>query len=112
MKNSASDWINRGSNIWEYNKSLGTNDVGNLILNSTGDYTFGYRYQYTTNMTTQGDYVSNTSGTATLYLYSTSNPATAYPNGIEVIFGPEPFLELDKEAQSRQEQESYECPIS
>jgi hypothetical protein len=85
--NGTDKWISRGSNIWEGNFSVGY-DIGNLIFNYTqNELDIGYRWQYTANMSRAKDFVSNTSGTRKLYVYSTDNPGSAYQGGIELIYG-------------------------
>ena len=78
---STNNWTNYSENVWNYTFAITASDVGNLIFND--GTSFGIK-NWTINETkgNQGYFYFNAT-TDTLYLYSTSNPATYY-NNIEI----------------------------
>ncbi len=78
-----SDWVSLGSNIWQ-SVATSTVDVGNLIFN--GAVSCGVKKWSAANLLNQGDFWYDGSGTKTVEIYSTSNPATFYTD-IEAALG-------------------------
>ncbi len=78
-----SQWIDEGGNIWRSAQSSPI-DIGNLIFNgATG---FGSKKWTASQLLTQGDYWWDESGTQTVKIYSTLNPANYYSD-IEAAIG-------------------------
>ncbi|MBI4654718.1 MAG: right-handed parallel beta-helix repeat-containing protein [Nitrospirae bacterium] len=89
IRNLTSDWVDRGGNIWEAVTSDTYTlpfDVGNLIM-SEEPQIVGWKVATKPELTTQGKfwYGITTDGLRnTVWMYSTSNPATYYNGNIEI----------------------------
>jgi len=80
---SSTDWTNVGSNIWQ-SVQTSTVDIGNLIFN--GGAAAGFKKWTSSALQNQGDFWWDKTGTQTVQIYSTVNPANYYTD-IEAAIG-------------------------
>jgi Secretion system C-terminal sorting domain len=78
-----SDWTQVSSNIWQSVQSS-TVDIGNLIFN--GGALVGFKKWTSSALLNQGDFWWDKTGTKTVQIYSTTNPASFYTD-IEAAIG-------------------------
>ena len=80
---STADWVSLGSNIWQ-STATSTVDVGNLIFSSGASC--GVKKWSASNLSNQGDFWYDKTGTQKVEIYSVANPATFYTS-IEAALG-------------------------
>lgn len=83
---SVGNWTNQSGNLWYATNAQFANDVGSISYGNPATTILTNKVSSLIGLTTQGQFYSDMADSR-VYVYSTSNPATFYPGGIEVWWG-------------------------